>query len=317
MAMQSLPATQATTPLELALVVVTYETRDFLKNCLQSIQRGCEGPLQSWHVIVVDNASTDGTAAMVEKEFPSVELIVNPENLGPARAFNIGISRAIKRAELIAVMNSDVQVLDGTIAKMVGFLRKNPNVDGVSGPLFYPDMTPQRTRTHITRVLPLDKTRPFYEDFVGTTFAIIRRSTYCKVGGYDENYYFYNEDLDWAHRAKRQGCIFVHLPDAGVIHALGKGRRQNVPKIISELYRSNIYYYKNFYPRLSYAALLALRLEIWLALRRLRRERAGTEDEKRRAELEAVIEAYMKAREKMEEEYAQAREPHIPRFSPD
>lgn len=299
---------------ELAFVIVTYQTRDLLRNCLSSIYGECQGKLSSWAVVVVDNASTDGTAEMVRAEFPEVELVVNPENLGPARAFNIGIARVIGRMDFICVMNSDVQVLPGTVQKLLTFLKDNPELDGASGPCYFPDMTPQKTRTHINRIIPVNTGKPFYRDFIGTTFAIIRSNAYRKVGGYDENYYFYNEDLDWAQRAKRAGCVFMHLPDARVIHVTGQGRKHNTPKIIAELYRSNMYYYKRFYPWAAGLAFLLLEIEIWTRLRRLRKELARERDPGRRKEIEAAVETYVQARRKLEEEYPVRREPRIPAF---
>ncbi|HHY45994.1 MAG TPA: glycosyltransferase family 2 protein [Firmicutes bacterium] len=299
---------------QLAIVIVTYQTRDLLRKCLSSLQAECERFLTEWNVIVVDNASTDGTSDMVRSEFPHVGLIANPENLGPARAFNIGVSKAVCLSDLIVVMNSDVLILPGTLEKMMAYLEDHPEVDGVSGPFYYPDMTPQKTRTHIMRLFPINRGRPFREDFVGTTFAMIRSRAYRKVGGYDENYYFYNEDLDWAERSKRAGCTFVHLPDAGAIHVLGQGRKQNVSRIIRELYKSNIYYFKRHYPRLSRLALLAFRLEIWLRILALRRELASTGDEARRAELMAAIATYTEARRNMDNEYPRRPEPRVPTF---
>lgn len=303
----------------LAFVVVTYNTRELLRKCLASIMAECSSlpGLLANRTIVVDNASSDGTVGMVSDEFPTVRLIASSENLGPAKGFNLGLAEALKGAEaadVVAVMNSDVVILPGTIRKMLEFLRAHPRVDGVSVPLFYPDMAPQKTRTHIMRILPLDKTRPFREDFPGTTFAMIRARAFRRVGGYDENYYFYNEDLDWAQRAKRRGCVFYHLPEAGAIHALGQGRKQNVSAIVAELYRSNIYYYKRYYPGLAWLAHLLLRLEMAIHIRRLCRERLEVADRVNRESLEKSIRVYKEARRRMDEEYRIQTEPRIPSF---
>lgn len=302
---------------ELAIVIVTYQTRELLRKCLDSLRMERDALSGVWKIIVVDNASTDGTVDMLKKDFPDVDVITNSDNLGPARAFNQGVAEAMKVSDLIIVMNSDVIALPGTIREMISFMEENPDVDGVSCPLFYPDMTPQKTRTHIMRLLPVKKNRPFREDFVGTTFAMIRSRAFHKVGGYDEHYYFYNEDLDWAERARRAGCNFFHLPEIGVIHALGQGRKQNIPKIIGELYKSNIYYYKRHYPNLARIALLALRFEIWFRIRALRKELAAASDERRASEIRSALEVYTRARAKMEEEYIKPCEPEIPEFAYD
>lgn len=264
---------------------------------------------------MVDNASSDGTADMVRDEFPTVHLLVSPENLGPARGFNRGLAEALKDADVVVIMNSDVTILPGTTQKMLTFLETHPWGDGVSVPLYHPDMTPQKTRTHIVRVFPVNKRKPFREDFPGTTFAMIRAGAIRKVGGYDENYYFYNEDLDWAQRAKRLGCVFYHLPEGGAIHAGGQGRKQNVSAIVAELYRSNVYYYKRYWPELAWLAYTLLKLEITMNTRRLRRQILQAADTSLRQKLEQSVQVYVEARRRMEAEYQRQTKPQIPTFA--
>lgn len=303
----------------LAFVIVTYNTRDLLRRCLGSILAEVSSPalagIGSVRIVVVDNASSDGTQDMVRDEFPSVHLIANPDNLGPARGFNLGLAEALKDAEFVVVMNSDIVILPGTVGHMMSFLKANPQVDGVSVPLFYPDMSPQKTRTHITRVLPINKSRPFRADFPGTTFAMIRARAFRKVGGYDENYYFYNEDLDWATRAKAAGCVFYHLPNASAIHAHGQGRKQNVSQIVAELYKGNIYYYKRHYRRFAWLAILILRLEVSWRIRTLRRKLGRVADPQARRNIEESVAVYAEARRRMEEEYPRDTRPRIPMFA--
>ncbi|MGE5593965.1 MAG: glycosyltransferase family 2 protein [Betaproteobacteria bacterium] len=303
----------------LTFVIVTYNTRELLRKCLASILAEASSSelaeVSSVRIVVVDNASSDGTQDMLRDEFPSVRLIANPDNLGPAKGFNLGLAEALNDAEFVVVMNSDIVILPGTVQHMMAFLKANPHVDGVSVPLFYPDMSPQKTRTHIARLLPINKRRPFRADFPGTTFAMIRARAFRKVGGYDENYYFYNEDLDWASRAKAAGCVFYHLPDASAIHAHGQGRKQNVSRIVAELYKSNIYYYKRHYPRLAWLALVILRLEISWRIRALRRGLERVTDPQARRSIEESMTVYAEARRRMEEEYPRNTRPRIPMFA--
>ncbi len=301
----------------LAFVVLTFNTRDLLRRCLASVSEECASlpnPTLS-RVIVVDNASSDGTADMVRDEFPAVHLTVNSENLGPARGFNLGIAKALEDSDAVVVMNSDVVILPGTVQTMLAFLAHHPEVDGVSGPLLNPDMTRQQTRTHIVRLFPIDRTKPFREDFPGTGFAMIRARAFRKVGGYDENYYFYNEDLDWATRAKAAGCVFYYVPCGGVIHFVGQGRKQNISRIVAELYGSNIYYYRRYYPRLTWLALILLRLEISWRIRNLRRELSRTQDPAARSRIGESIAIYLEARRRMEEECLKRTHPQIPIFA--
>lgn len=296
----------------IAAVIVTYKTRRLLEECLNSIYEEASRENLSLRAVVVDNASGDGTAEMVREKFPAALLIVNPDNLGPARAFNRGIDKALKFADKILVANSDIKVLPGTIKAMETYLNENPRVDGVSGPLLNEDGSRQMIKTHIWSLRRPNWEQRFRLEFVGTTFAMIRAATFRRTGGYDENYYFYNEDLDWAERAKRENRLFMYLPEAPVIHYQSKGKDQNLSRITRELYWSNIYYYKKFYRSWTWLMYGLLRLD--LAYRRftlgfkLRRETGRKEKE----QLEKALTDLKEAGRRMSEEFKREREPRVP-----
>jgi GT2 family glycosyltransferase len=310
--------TQGSLPLTLSFVVLTYNTRDFLRDCLNSILAECRSlasGLVSCRVVTVDNASSDGTYDMVQDEFPSVRLIRHSKNLGSAKGFNAGVAQAVPESDILVIMNSDIIILPGTINKMLTFLKEHKEVDGVSCALYNPDMTPQRTRTSIVRILPQDKSKPFRAGFPGTGFAMYRAETFLRVGGYDETYYFYNEDLDWAARAKRLGCVFYFLPDASAIHIGGGGRRHNVSGILKELYRSNLYFYRRHYPRLAWLAYLILRAEIAVRIRGIERQISRLQSNEGLEEYEQQIAILREAKRRMQEEYRKPSTPQIPRFA--
>ncbi len=299
---------------ELAVVIVTYKTKELSRTCLTSIFEECGRFLNEFDVIIVDNASGDGTVEMVRGEFPQVILVENEGNLGPARAFNRGLAIALKRAPVAILANSDIKVLDHTIQTMLNYLNDNPRVDGVCGPLLNPDLSRQMMRTGIVSLRRRDFTKQFRATFVGTTFAMIRAATFLKVGGYDENYYFYNEDLDWAERAKRQGCHFTYLPDAPVIHFLSQGSKQNKSRIVKELYKSNIYFMRKFYGPLALPVLWSMRLEIGRIISGLRTELAKATDAGEREAIARRIQDYLEARNRMDAEYREKRRPAVPVF---
>jgi GT2 family glycosyltransferase len=140
---------------------------------------------------------------------------------------------------------------------------------------------------------------------------MIRREAYLKLGGYDENYYFYNEDLDWVERAKRQGLCFMALPGAKVIHYSGRGRMQNHSRIIRELYWSNIYYFKKFYPKISWLVYRILLLELHLSISKLKKQLHKAEAQ-RKKEIEMEIQDLVVAQKLMKEHYRNSLEPKIP-----
>lgn len=307
----------------LTFIILTYNAHDLLRDCLNSVIEECKSLTStmpvSCRVIVVDNASSDSTSDMVQDEFPHVQMIRNSRNLGAARGFNKGIAEALPYSDVVVIMNSDVIILPGTVGEMLTFLADHKEVYGVSGPLYFPDMTPQPTRTHIVRILPKgkakqDELKPFRAEFPGTGFAMYRKEAFLKVGGYDENYYFYNEDLDWAVRAKRLRCVFYALPKAGVIHIGAGGRKHNASGILKELYKANLYFYRRHYPRFTWLAYLILKAEIAIRIRSIQKQIRRLPSGERIKDREDEIRIYLEAKERMQEEYRKPSPPQIPRF---
>ena len=239
--------------LDLAVVIVTFNTRDLVLQCLQSVGEDAGQTDRPYRVIVVDNASTDDTARAIRDAFPQVQLIENSANVGLARALNQGLASCAD-SRYVLLMNSDIKVLSGTLGPMMDYLDTHPQVAGVSVKLVNPDGSPQKFRTSFGVVLfPARLDRIFPMTFFGTTFHMGRRTLFDEeqVGLFDEYYFFFNEDLDWSVRAHRRGLLFHYLPDLPVVHYSGKGRAQNRFKLLSELHQMNLYFYAKFYGRLS------------------------------------------------------------------
>ena len=300
---------------DITAVVVTYKTKDLLFNCLASFYKELESTEIRGEIVVVDNASSDGTTEMLRQSYPKASIIPNRENYGPAKAFNQGISQALGQSELVLVLNSDIEILPGTLKVMFNYLREHPEVSGVSGPLMNPDNTRQIMKTHIWSFRKPDFSKSFPIEFIGTTFALIRADVYRRIGGYDENYYFYNEDLDWAERAKRAGIHFMYLPEAGVVHYLSKGSDQNRSRITRELYWSNIYYYKKFYPRLAWLSYYGMKLDLKRKSRELKNKLAQTNDPTEKEKINKALEDLDVSRERMIKEFLTKRPPQIPFWS--
>lgn len=259
--------------LELAVIIVTFNTRDLLLQCLRSVCDDADQTGRPYRVIVVDNASVEGTAAAVRDTFPSVHLIENPTNVGLAPALNQGLL-ACADANYVLVMNNDIKVLPGTLGPMIDYLDSHPHVAGVTVQLVNPDRSPQKFRTSFGIVLlPERLDRIFPMTFFGTTFHMGRRAMYNEdqVGLFDEYYFFFNEDLDWSVRAHRKGLVFHYLPKLPVVHYGGRGRAQNRDRLLSELHRMNLYFYAKFYGRSATRLVyLAQTAELWGRLLYLR-----------------------------------------------
>lgn len=237
--------------LTLAVIVVTFNARELLLQCLKSVCDDAERTGRSYQVIVVDNASADGSAAAIRDAFPTVQLIANTTNVGLAPALNQGLLACVD-AKYVLLMNSDIKVRPGTLGPMMEYLEEHLDVAGVSTQLVNPDGSAQKFRTSFGLfVWPERLDRVFPVTFFGTTFHMGRREMYNEdqVGHFDEYYFFFNEDIDWSLRAHRRGLVFNFLPDLPVIHYTGQGRAQNRGTLLSELYRMNLYFYAKFFGR--------------------------------------------------------------------
>lgn len=297
---------------DLSVVIVTYRTKDLVRRCVESVQADLPQGLDA-RIIVVDNASGDGTVEMLRERFPEVQVIANEVNRGPAVAYNQGI-RAGLAAHCLMLLNSDIEVRPGTIRPMFDYLEAHPEVSGVTGRLLNLDGTPQRMRVQIKQWRKPSWDKPFSATFVGTGFLMVRREAFERVGLLDEAYYFHNEDLDWSERAVRLGLQFRYLSEVSAFHHVSAGKNQNYGPIVAELYPSNLYYFHKFYgPRIATLAKWGLLLEIWLQLRRLAKEAAEAKDPTERERALRVMEYYRAGRERMLE---LARSGRLPRWRP-
>ncbi|MGC8781289.1 MAG: glycosyltransferase family 2 protein, partial [Anaerolineae bacterium] len=263
------PSSDRSTP-DLSVIIVSWNVRDLLRECLKSVVSDQSSiATQPQHdvsqltieVIVVDNASTDGSAAMVAAEFPQVRLIANAENRGFSGGNNQGI--ALARGRYILFLNPDTVVLADALRKMAAYLDAHDDV-GVVGPqLRYGDgrlqsscrrfptlwsalfeSTPlawhwpdnpwaRRYRMEdlistIPPALPENEDAGIEVDWLVGAALMTRRTVLEQVGGFDEGYFMYSEELDWCRRVKGAGWRIVYLPAAQIIHYEGKSSEQVV-----------------------------------------------------------------------------------------
>ena len=224
----------------LSIVIITMNTRDLLDSLLQSIYADGDLLPMIEDVIVVDNGSSDGTAAMIAVKYPLVSVVRNEENRGFAAAVN-KVYRS-SRGKIVLLLNSDTRLIPGQMAKMVEFMEQSPGV-GIAGPqLVYEDMRPQRSfaltpslalevlpRSLLERVLPgrfrtkgVGLTGPFdVESLIGAAL-MVRREVFDLLGGFDERFFFYLEETDFCLRAGKEGYGVVFFPGAKLMHLQGK-----------------------------------------------------------------------------------------------
>jgi GT2 family glycosyltransferase len=250
--------------MDISVVIVGWNAKHYLELCLQSLKEA--PPSRSMEIIVVDNASTDGSAEMIEARFPQVKLIRSEENLGFSRGNNLGIRQC--QGRYIALINPDVIVFPGCLDALTDFLDQNPKVGDVGPRVLNPDMTLQSTcrrfptlwnnfcsASGLTTAFKNSKyfagehmfyfphDRVLTVDVLVGCFSMIRREAFDAVGLLDENLFMYGDDVDWCRRARKAGWQVVFFPGAQAIHDRGKITAPYPVRFAVAQQRSVLYYW--------------------------------------------------------------------------
>lgn len=296
--------------MDVSIIVVNWNVRELLGRCLASLEANC-GNL-SLEVIVVDNASSDGSAQMVRSEFPKVRLIASQKNVGYTGGNNLGAKEAAGRYLLI--LNPDAEIVGGAVGQMIAYLDSHPDV-GVVGPqLVYPDGTLQPSRRRFPQAMTalFDGTpfslrwfpnnrfeRAYYMtdrpddeiqsvDWLVGAALMIRREAWQKVGPLDEQFFMYSEELDWCHRCRDAGWEIHYLPAARIVHHEEASARQIPATTRIRIFRSRILYFRKYFGAgwanairlfllMNFACVLAEETAKWVVDRRkTRRQRMST-----------------------------------------
>ncbi|HEU5302219.1 MAG TPA: glycosyltransferase family 2 protein [Acidimicrobiia bacterium] len=239
-------------------VVVNYEAGDALRDCVSTIVAdGSAGPAE---VVVVDNGSDDGSVARLLEAHPDVRVIETGANLGYAGAANRGI--AATTAPVVAVCNPDLVIAEGTAAAMVRRLDEDPRLGAVGPAIFEPDgshypsarrvpslrdtvghallgkLLPRNGFTRRYRELDRDPALPRAVDWVSGAAIWLRRSALDEVGGWDDRYFMYVEDVDLCWRLRRAGWTIAYEPAGSVTHVQGLSTRRHPYRMVAAHHRS-------------------------------------------------------------------------------
>ncbi len=233
---------------DLSVIVVNWNTRLLLRRCLDSVRAHAGG--LTLEVIVVDNASSDGSQQMLRDDYPWVVLIENGRNVGFACANNVGAARA--SAPLLLLLNSDAAILPDALPAAIAYIDARPRVAIAGLQLLNDDLTlqpsgralPSLTST-IVGLLPIpvgwrvayDRRRNARDDSVSGPVGevsgaamVVRRDVFRRLGGFDERFYFFGEDIDLCWRAHETGGEIAYIATAKVIHTWG-GARARTPSL--------------------------------------------------------------------------------------
>lgn len=228
----------------LSVIVVSYNTRELTLRCLRELGQHLEAEALSHEIWVIDNASQDGSADAVAREFPHVNLLASPDNLGFGAANNLAFERA--HGQFLLLLNSDAFVHEGALTQMVEFLcdpakarvgavgPRLLNEDGSLQVSCWKFPSPARSWLESLGVARLLGAHPqwgdYYRwahderrsvDFVIGACLLVRREVYEEIGGFDPAFFLYAEETDWQRRMREQGWDIVFLPDANVTHLAG------------------------------------------------------------------------------------------------
>jgi GT2 family glycosyltransferase len=248
-----------------SVVIVSWNAKHYLARCLGTLsERACRYPME---VLVVDNCSTDGSPEFVETSFPKALLIRNTSNLGFAKANNIGIRKA--SGKFICLVNSDVEIFDDCITRLVDYCDLHPEVGMVGPRIVGSDGKIQRSCrgfpglwNMLCRAFALDvmfpKAKIFggYQlhywrqdtiapvDILSGCFLLVRREALSAVGLLDEEYFMYGEDMDWCRRFWNNQWVLAFVPTAEALHYGGASSANAPVRFFIEKQRADLLYWK-------------------------------------------------------------------------
>lgn len=254
---------------QLDIIIVNYNSTDYLLQCLDSVYRGLES--RPVHIYIADNGSRDGVERLALR-FPEIDLHINPWNLGFARAVNQCIEKS--RAPYLLILNPDIIIGKQFFGPVLEFLDSHPQV-GVLGPKIYDNdfkiqgsarsfPTPVTAlfgrNTLLTRFFPnnrvsrknilntsSDDHTPMRVDWLSGACMFVRRQAVDAVGGLDNHFFMYWEDADWCTRMKKAGWDIIYYPLVSVLHFVGGSSERNLMNSVLAFHKSAYYFFNKYY----------------------------------------------------------------------
>ncbi|MFB0521955.1 MAG: glycosyltransferase family 2 protein [Desulfatiglandales bacterium] len=250
--------------MDISIIVVSYNTKDRLLDCLASIFETTRGI--SFEVWVVDNNSADGTAEAIREQYPAANMITNKENLGFAAANNQAFRRM--NGKYAVLLNSDAVLTNGAVKELYDFMEATPEAGMACGQLLNQDRSKQNSiasfptfltllcNETILRILMPDKFPskrgeylfPLKIDSCVGACLMVRKEAMDDIGPFDERYFFFFEETDWAYRMKLAGWEIYFVPTAKIFHAQGKTVGSGLNSRIM-FYRSRYIFCKKWHPK--------------------------------------------------------------------
>lgn len=265
--------------MELSIIIPSFNTKTLLDRCLRSTQESLRDSSLNYEIIVVDNASTDGTIELLKTKYPRVIKIFNKTNVGYGKGNNQGIQKAT--GKYILLLNSDIQVLNNAVVDLYKFAQKYPHAF-VGGKLLNEDQTSQASCGPMY-TLPIvflmlfakgdafgvsrsSPTKVSMVDWVSGACIIGPKDVFLTVGLFDEKIFMYMEEIDLLYRAKQKGYATIFYPGARFIHS-GAASSGNRRKPVVNIYRGLLYFYRKHRSIMEqWMLILLLRAKAYIAI---------------------------------------------------
>lgn len=256
---------------DLSIIIVSYNTVELLRNCINSIYHATKNI--NFDVWVVDNQSKDGSADMVENEFPKVNLIRNQINGGFSQANNLAIRDAVKDSKYILILNPDTIVHEKTLEQCVKVMNENTKIGALGCKVVKPNGQLDKACKRgfpspwnsLCYFLHLDKLFPKSEKFGGYNatyigedeesvieclvgaFMMVKKEAIEQVGMLDDTFFMYGEDIDWCYRIREAGWENYYYPKVAITHYKGESSKKQSVRMIGEFHKSMIIFYDKHY----------------------------------------------------------------------
>ena len=261
--------------MKLSIVIVSYNVRSYLEQCLQSVQKALEGI--EGEVFVVDNHSDDDSVETIRNHYPWVTLIENHENLGFAKANNQAIRQS--QAEYVLLLNPDTVVAEDTLRGGLTFMDEHPKAGGAGVMMCYEDgsRAPESrralptpwvaalkmmgfTKRYYLSDLPWDQ--PCRIEVVSGAFCLLRHEAIKTVGLLDEDFFMYGEDIDLSYRLLKGGWENWYLPYS-IIHYKGRSTRKSDYRYVHVFYQAMLIFFQKHYSHLSIIYTVPVKMAIY------------------------------------------------------
>ena len=261
--------------MKLSVVIVSYNVRELLTACIDSVVKAAEGI--DTEVFVVDNKSVDDTIEVINRDYPWVHLINNKENLGFSKANNIAIRQA--EGEYVLLLNPDTVVAEGTLCGAIEFMDLHPEAGGAGVRMHNADGTlaPESRRAVPTPMVAARKmlgfTKRYYMSYlswdepgqievISGAFMLLRRKAIDQVGMLDEDFFMYGEDIDLSYRLLKGGWQNWYLP-LDIIHYKGQSTQKSDFRYVHVFYQAMLIFFRKHYSHLSFFFTLPVKVAIY------------------------------------------------------